>query len=128
MMESIAGLVLVIDLSHYERLLEGAFHLDAEPAFDAAGDKMSGDEEEKDGGHQRKGNKGHDQFGLELGSEDFLLPLEYQFDYVPKDEKYQKKKQEDIETDQGDNQEIVREGSLNPPGGDMSLEKEKERD
>jgi hypothetical protein len=128
MMESIAGLVLVIDLGHYERLLEGAFHLDAEPAFDAAGDKLRGDEKKKGGGHKGKGNKGHHQFGLELGPQDFLLPLKDQFDYVPQDEEYQKNQQENVKTDQGDNQKIVREGSLDPPCGNMGLKEEKKPD
>ena len=38
----------------------------------------------------------------------------------------EKKKKEDIETDEGDNQKVAREGSLDPPGGDMGLKEEKE--
>jgi hypothetical protein len=105
--------------------LERSFHLDAEPVLDAAGNKKSRDQEEQDGGHKGQGNKGHDQFGLELGPEDFLLPLKDQFDYIAQDEEKEKNQKEDIETDEGDQKKIARKGSLDFPGGDMGLKNEK---
>jgi hypothetical protein len=128
MVEGAARLVLVVNLGHHEGLLQGALDLNAEPVLDAAGDELDGDEEQDDGGHESQGNEGQDQLGFQLGPQDLLLPLEDQLDHVPQDEEHQEEKEEDVEANEGDDQDIAGHRDLVGQLGDVSLKKEKQPD
>jgi hypothetical protein len=115
-------------LGHHQGFLQGPLYLDAEPVLDATGDEMDGNYEEDHGGHQGQANEGQDQLGLQLRSQDLLLPFKDQFDNIAQDEKNQEEKKDDVEPDEGDHQDVAGHRDLVCQLGNMGLKKEEQPD
>src|SRR5512143_959730 len=83
------GKIPVVGLGHFQRSLKRLLDLGAKPVFHAVGDETDGYQKKENGRNKREADKSHHQFGSELGSQHFPLPLKDQLDKVPDDQENQ---------------------------------------
>jgi hypothetical protein len=118
----------VIGLGHFQGPLKRLLHLGAKPVFHAVGDKTYGYQKKENGWNKGKADKGYHQFGSELGSQDFPLSLKDQFDKIPDDQKDQEENQDDVDIDQAEDDDIVRNGDFPPDLWEFHLNGRKDKD
>ena len=90
--------------------------------FHTVGDKSHGHKKEENGWNEGKADKGHHQFGPELGSQDFPLSLKDQLDQIPDHQKDQEENQDDVDIDQAEDDDIVGDRDFPPHLGEFHLD------
>ena len=103
---------LVVGLRHLHGLVERLLDLRLEPALDGGGDEVGRDEEDQDAGHQRQGQEGEDELGLELGADDLLPPLEGELDQVAEEQDQQQQEDDQVEVEEEEDDEVGGERDL----------------
>jgi hypothetical protein len=96
--------------------------------FHTVGDETHGYQKEENGWDEGKADEGYDQFGSELGSQDFPLSLKDQFDQIPDDQKDQEENQDDVDIDQAEDDDIIGDGDFPSDLGEFHLNGCKDKD
>jgi hypothetical protein len=95
--------------------------------FHTIGDESRRYKKEENGWNEGEADKSHDQFGSELGSKDFLLPLEDQLDQIPYHQKDQEENQDDVDIDQAEDDDIAGDRDFPPDLGKFHLNRCKDK-